>query len=450
MKIVQAHTGAAAVPVPEKDVVLIDPAIGQYTAIDAIQAVLPTHRELVEHWVVTAGIPIRRPEAVTQIIPAVARQYRPVRPIDIKPGRHRAARPRRQPVNVAALGRRAGSLTAAAVLGGVLVPMFAGGTTPVAANQAWHNQVFSAMQTGSSWTCAGLEDADLKATCITEDGTTMQVEAYMGPDSVHFVFSYGEERNEVKVFADAGAHDRWDVGNPAHHTLPNLVEGERWVIYGTDEARISRWAAQLDDRVVLPDDVTEAAIALALLPEPGTEPVTKQPRTVKEQLRVNVQRIVAGDPTLPAAVTPPIGPSSPDMPLPAPPVLSDTMPAEPAPNAEPVESAPVETAPSAPAPAPAPVVTAPAPAPVETAPTSSPVVTAPVEATEPTATPDPLTDPIVVPQDEAIPMAEETALAIGEPEPPIFGQLIAELAHHKDVVVEGNFGQLVQELRHAA
>ena len=50
--------------------------------------------------------------------------------------------------------------------------------------------------------------------------------------------------------------------------LPNLVGGDRWLMYGSDRTRLQQWAERLSEDVVLPADISEVAFKMGLLPAP--------------------------------------------------------------------------------------------------------------------------------------------------------------------------------------
>ncbi|MDH6462041.1 hypothetical protein M2302_002216 [Micromonospora sp. A200] len=252
MKIVKAHTGADAVPVPGRDVILVDPEIGRTTAINAISAILPTHRAMVESWV-DPVIPSRRPviEAITQEIPVVARQYRPVRPIEIQPGRHRVPQSRRRPLSKPVrVALRSASLAVIATIGLTLGAMIGGGPQPASADGVWSKPAFTTVsQTGIGWTC---ETHPELAECISDEGAPVTVEAWDGPDGMKYTFEYEDpitlekHRVDLKVFESEEAERRWHTYQTAGRE--NLVAGKKWVAYGTDAKRIAKYTKILKQR----------------------------------------------------------------------------------------------------------------------------------------------------------------------------------------------------------
>ncbi|MFC3504439.1 hypothetical protein ACFOOK_26205 [Micromonospora krabiensis] len=475
-------------------VILVDPLAGHDTAVNAIRAILPAaHPDAVEHWV-EAVIPTARP--LTSELPPVAMQYRHAPPASLKPGRHRYQRQRRGPAadRAVKMGVRAGSLVAASVLGAVVAPMLTGqGVAPVSAATAWSNPVFEAVQTGSGMNCSGVDDADLVATCVAEDGAEMQVEAMIGPDQLSFTFNYEApdngkpQRNVMKVFASAMGVESWRAIHEADpDTFQNLIMGERWVLYGTDETRLRRWAHGLDNDTVLPADMTEAAVAMKLLPDPRKPlRLIPHPKTVGDVILQEAVRIIVGDASAtvalepepvimpavpviptppPVSTTPPVAPpATPPTAPPPPPTAPVTPPTTPpaAPTTPPTTqpttpTTPPVTQPSTELPAPPPVTTDPTGEvpngepvtwlpegevpegdPENCPPAEPPTTEQPVDqeppATEqpvvdapPTAS-DPLNDPVTVPVDEATPVFDEVA---NPPAPPIFGEVVALMAKH--------------------
>ena len=442
MKIIQAQTGAPVVPVPARGVIFVDPALNHETVVKLIRRSMPlAHEDSIRHWV-EAVLP-----TATPLSPTVC--YEQIKETRRRTARHRAPeRTLGERIQDASL--RWASMTAAAVIGLIIAPaLTGGGAQPAAAQQAWDNPIFSAIQTGSDWDCSGTDSADLVAKCVASDGAVMHVEAWVGPDSITFTFAYVDpvtgkkQRNEMKVFSTADGLASWrktSLGSDKS-LFPHLIMGERWAVYGSDKPRISRWAKGLDADVVLPADMTQAAYAMGLIPQPGPEagPVnSRELRHVPTVLRQTVARIVSGDDTLPKSQLTPLDPvATIVVPLPKPPATAPATETQaPAPAPAPVVEAPAPApAPVAPAPAaPAPVVEAPAPAPAPTqpAPAPAPIVEAPAPAPAeevqrppappaveqpaygsapviypPEVAPDPLTDRIIVPEAESTPTHDD-------------------------------------------
>ncbi|MFF0471553.1 hypothetical protein ACFYPX_29475 [Micromonospora zamorensis] len=373
MKIVRLKTGSTCVTLPDEQVIFVDPALTREGMAEAIRTALPNvHPDAVGHWV-EAAMPSTTPLAVPQL----NRQERRA-----KRGRHAASR-------VGRAGMHLTSMAAAAALGVVVVPLVQGaGSAPVAAAEAWQNPVFSRMEVGSAWDCQGTDNSDLVATCTTPDGTVMHAEAWVGPNSLTFVFTYRDaktglqHRNTLKVFASEGGVQAWVKTSPTDKALlPDLVVGDRWLMYGSDRDRLQRWAERLSEDVTLPADISEVAFKMGLLPAPGRgESNAREMAHVDEIIRKTAARILVGDESLPIPTTTPVdvvqGQGGHGM------VLT---PAQEGPAATPAEPS------TTPAPPPA------SPPPPATGPTPPPA-TPPSPATGPTTEPTPL--PATGPSDE--------------------------------------------------
>ncbi|MFC4089369.1 hypothetical protein [Micromonospora sp. GCM10011541] len=251
MKIVRAHTGAKAVPVPDRGVIFVDPDAGHTTTINAIQAVLPeAHPDVVEHWwadsVTPAGEPLT--DVLTRDQIQQARQfYRPARPVDIKPGRHRNRRERPALSKPARVGIRSASLVAAAALGLLLAPVVTGGPQSASADGVWAEPVFTTVsQTGAGWDC---KVELLLAECVSDEGIPVTVEVLNGASARTYNFRYDDpvsqekHRADIKVFKTEKAEQEWHTYQSAHR--PNLVKGKRWVAYGTDAKRVDKYTKVL-------------------------------------------------------------------------------------------------------------------------------------------------------------------------------------------------------------
>ncbi|WP_328653364.1 hypothetical protein OG598_05670 [Micromonospora sp. NBC_00330] len=385
MKIVRLKTGSTCVALPDEQVIFVDPVLTREGMAEAIRTALPqVHPDAVGHWI-EAAMPSTTPLAVPQ---PNRRERR------AKSGRHAASR-------VGRAGMQLTSMAAAAALGVVVVPLVQGaGSTPVAAAEAWQNPVFSRMEVGSSWDCQGTDNSDLVATCTTPDGTVMHAEAWVGPNSLTFIFTYPDaktglqHRNTLKVFASEGGVQAWIKTSPTDKALlPNLVGGDRWLMYGSDRTRLQQWAERLSEDVVLPADISEVAFKMGLLPAPRrAESNAREMAHVDEMIRKAAARILVGDESLPIPTTTPVdvtpGPGGAEEVLA--PVQEGPVPRViPPPPAEPPRMPPPPPA-SPPVTGPTPPPTSPAePPPMPALPPASPPATGP--------TPPPATGP----EDEA-------------------------------------------------
>ncbi|RAO32864.1 H/ACA ribonucleoprotein complex non-core subunit NAF1 [Micromonospora noduli] len=299
MKIVRLKTGSTCVTLPDEQVIFVDPVLTREGMAEVIRTALPqVHPDAVGHWI-EAAMPSTTPLAVPQ---PNRRERR------AKSGRHAASR-------VGRAGMQLTSMAAAAALGVVVVPLVQGaGSTPVAAAEAWQNPVFSRMEVGSAWDCQGTDNSDLVATCTTPDGTVMHAEAWVGPNSLTFIFTYRDaktglqHRNTLKVFASEGGVQAWIKTSPTDKALlPDLVVGDRWLMYGSDRNRLQQWAERLSEDVVLPADISEVAFKMGLLPAPRrAESNAREMAHVDEMIRKAAARILVGDESLPIPATTPV------------------------------------------------------------------------------------------------------------------------------------------------
>ncbi|MCX5182682.1 hypothetical protein [Streptomyces sp. NBC_00268] len=84
--------------------------------------------------------------------------------------------------------------------------------------------------------------ADLEAECTDVDGMVMSSKAATGPDSTIFMFSYGSERIGVRIFSDVHYAETWARQDGTTELYPNLSRSGRYVLWGTDEQRLSEYA----------------------------------------------------------------------------------------------------------------------------------------------------------------------------------------------------------------
>ncbi|MCX4677584.1 hypothetical protein OG413_20135 [Streptomyces sp. NBC_01433] len=79
---------------------------------------------------------------------------------------------------------------------------------------------------------------NLEAECTDADGMVMATKAATGPDSTIFTFSYGSERIGLRVFGTAEYARTWTQQDGSRELYPNMVRSGRYVLWGTDEARL--------------------------------------------------------------------------------------------------------------------------------------------------------------------------------------------------------------------
>jgi hypothetical protein len=338
-------------------------------------------------------------------------------------GRSRYASPQTTGRRVAAFAGKAAVVSTVAAVGITVAGGVVGVAPQAASAHAFDDQVFNEVKTGSKWVCSPSQT--LTATCVTADGMHLDAQAFVGPDSLSFLISYtnpstlDKEAAILKVFTNSTALDDWIApflvhDGDASDTLPNLVKGSRWAMYGTDKARVKAWSAELGGGGMLPADVAEASVAMGLLPATHK---TKHPiiaaLALPPQVQNAVQAIIVGQaPTSgDGAIGLPIDPTPPILiPLPPPPVVVDPVP-------------PVVIGGPGPA-TPPPVVVDPAPPTTDPTPPAEPTPPAdptPPPTTDPTPPADPVTtpaDPLTLPVDPTPPADPATPPADSTPVDP--------------------------------
>ncbi|MGY1502877.1 hypothetical protein ACW4TU_40980 [Streptomyces sp. QTS52] len=84
--------------------------------------------------------------------------------------------------------------------------------------------------------------ANLEAECTDADGMVMASKAAIGPDSTIFTFSYGSERIGLRIFGDVHYAETWARQDGTAELYPNLSRSGRYVLWGTDEQGLSKYA----------------------------------------------------------------------------------------------------------------------------------------------------------------------------------------------------------------
>ncbi|MGA5127758.1 hypothetical protein ACPCAG_31210 [Streptomyces pseudogriseolus] len=82
----------------------------------------------------------------------------------------------------------------------------------------------------------------LEAECTDSDGVVMATKAATGPDSTIFTFSYGSERIGLRIFYDADYAATWARQDGSRELYPNMKVHGRYVLWGTDPARIKDYS----------------------------------------------------------------------------------------------------------------------------------------------------------------------------------------------------------------
>ncbi|MER7951997.1 hypothetical protein ABTY59_31865 [Streptomyces sp. NPDC096079] len=86
----------------------------------------------------------------------------------------------------------------------------------------------------------------LAAECTDADGMVMSTKAATGPDSTIFTFSYGSERIGLRIFYDSEYADTWARQDGSQGMYPNIKRHGRYVLWGTDMARIDEYKLLLE------------------------------------------------------------------------------------------------------------------------------------------------------------------------------------------------------------
>lgn len=87
--------------------------------------------------------------------------------------------------------------------------------------------------------------ANLEAECTDADGMVMSSKAATGPDSTIFTFSYGSEQMGLRIFGESDYSEIWIRQDGTAELYPNLSRSGRYVLWGTDEKRLSTYAERL-------------------------------------------------------------------------------------------------------------------------------------------------------------------------------------------------------------
>ncbi|MDV6291236.1 hypothetical protein R2F25_38130 [Streptomyces sp. UP1A-1] len=82
----------------------------------------------------------------------------------------------------------------------------------------------------------------LEAECTDADGKVMSTKAATGPDSTIFTFSYGSERIGLRIFYDGAYAETWARQDGTQDLYPNLEVHGRYVLWGTDAARVKEYS----------------------------------------------------------------------------------------------------------------------------------------------------------------------------------------------------------------
>ncbi len=102
---------------------------------------------------------------------------------------------------------------------------------------------FTAFSEAGKIDCSPIDN--LEAECTDADGMVMATKAATGPDSTIFTFSYGSERIGLRIFGTAEYAETWTLQDGSQELYPNMVRSGRYVLWGTDEARLKEYETLL-------------------------------------------------------------------------------------------------------------------------------------------------------------------------------------------------------------
>lgn len=91
------------------------------------------------------------------------------------------------------------------------------------------------------------QTGELQATCTDPRGGVLVSEATIGPRSVVYMFSYGERRVGLRVFADAKSARSWASNPPTQEMYRGVRAQGRFVLWGNDAGKIDYYVGLLKD-----------------------------------------------------------------------------------------------------------------------------------------------------------------------------------------------------------
>ncbi|MFF9192694.1 hypothetical protein [Streptomyces rochei] len=176
------------------------------------------------------------------------RQQQPAVQPNGRPGRHLRLLPRwtvTAIATVAALG--AGYSMAGKQAASQATP----GTTDgieLADAQPYSSAAFKDFATDGEMACT--PTGPLEAKCVDVDGKIMYSEASVGSDWTQFSFTYdeGDKRIGLRVFSNEAAAKLWAQGEGMRESVYNLVQYDRYALWGNDERRLGEYLALLKDQ----------------------------------------------------------------------------------------------------------------------------------------------------------------------------------------------------------
>lgn len=89
------------------------------------------------------------------------------------------------------------------------------------------------------------QTGELQATCRDPRDGVLVSEATVGPRSVVYMFSYGEDRVGLRVFTDAKSARAWAGKPPTRRMYPGVRAVGRFVLWGTDKEKIAYYVSLL-------------------------------------------------------------------------------------------------------------------------------------------------------------------------------------------------------------
>lgn len=175
--------------------------------------------------------------------------------------------------------------------------------------QPYSSAAFKDFATDGEMACT--PTGPLEAKCVDVDGKVMYSEASVGSDWTQFSFTYdeGDKRIGLRVFSNEAAAKLWVQEEGMRESVHNLVQYDRYALWGNDGRRLGEYLALLKDQndpspalqttasgrhAGQPENVTVAAAKQA-------QPKAKQPKHAKRSEKR--APAVSTSPTAPPAQT---------------------------------------------------------------------------------------------------------------------------------------------------
>ncbi|MFG3132902.1 hypothetical protein ACGFZU_35040 [Streptomyces tendae] len=176
-----------------------------------------------------------------------ARKQQPPTESSDRPARHLRLLPRWTVTAIAAVAALGAGYTMA---GKQAVPQ----TTPDAAGgieladaQPYASAAFKDFATDGEMACT--PTGPLEAKCVDVDGKVMYSEASVGSDWTQFSFTYDEGANRIglRVFSNEAAAKLWVHAEGMQESVHNLVQYDRYALWGNDKKRLGEYLDLLRD-----------------------------------------------------------------------------------------------------------------------------------------------------------------------------------------------------------